>query len=69
MVGFLKIGDQITQTDIRLINIKDYESYINAMVIFMKSTLLNLIWLTATNMEMVVILNMNLLKIEVIIVS
>ena len=69
MVGNLKIGDQITQTNIKFRNINEYESFINAIVIFIKSTLLNLTWLIAANMELVVISNMNFLKIEVIFVS
>ena len=55
MVGNLKVGDQIRQTHIRFRNMDDFESYINSideeydaddcilMVIFINSTLLNLI--------------------------
>ena len=32
MVGNLKVGDQIRQTDIRFRNINDFESYINSMM-------------------------------------
>ena len=31
MVGNLKVGDQIRQTNIRFRNISDYEAYINAI--------------------------------------
>ena len=31
IVGSLKIGDQIQQTDIRFRNVDDYEAYINAI--------------------------------------
>ena len=80
MVASLKVGDQIRQTHIRFRNITDYEACINSIdegydaedsifnSCFFKMITPQFNRKTEINMEMVVILNMKLLKIDVIIV-
>ena len=80
MNGKMSNGDQICETHVRFRYINDYECYINSIdeeydakdaifsgYIYKKSKLLISIQLKEVDMVTVVILNMKLLKIEVII--